>query len=104
MSSKLLVQPSSGAVSGNGTGEQPANCGTATGMELISGPQKSSTPLPLGPLVHSYEGCLSVHAVVPPAALTASNMVFTRRYSCGRMVLQPLLGSRTKNFGFKPPP
>ena len=30
--------------------------------------------------------------------------ILPRKYSCGRMVLQPLLGFRTRNFGLRPPP
>src|SRR6202451_998904 len=96
MSAKLLVHPSAGVESAKGAGAQPANCGSATGIELISGPQKSSTPWPLGPLVHSYDGCLSVHAVRPPAAFTTSKIVLTRRYSCGSTVAQFLRGSRRR--------
>src|SRR5262244_3139516 len=100
---RSVVQPSSGAGAGAGTGVHPGN-GSATGMELISGPKKSFTPWPLGPLVHSYEGCLSVHAVQPPWALTTSKMVFTRRYWWGKIGLQPLSGSRGRKSGLMPPP
>src|SRR5215471_14808420 len=101
---RSFVHPSSGSGAGAFTGEQPGNCGRATGIELISGPKKSSTPLPLGPLVHSYDGCLSVHAVQPPLPLTTSKMVFTRRYWCGNIGAQPLFGSRGRNAGLTPPP
>src|SRR5579872_485182 len=103
MSAKLLVHPSSTPLSTKGTGVHPGN-GSATGMELISGPKKSWTPLPLGPLVHSYAGCLSVHAVRPPCARTTSNRVFTRRYWCGKTGAQPFVGSRGRNAGLMPPP
>src|SRR5215472_15412691 len=100
---RSVVHPSSGVGAGVFTGEQPGNCGRATGMELISGPKKSSTPLPLGPLVHSYEGCLSVQAVHPPLAFTTSKMVLTRRYWCGKIGWQVVL-SRGRKSGLMPPP
>src|ERR1700722_10259681 len=82
------------AAPGSGSGLQPCTEGIGTGIELISGDHRSLTPSPLGPLVKSYEGCLSDQAVYPPAFLTTLKIVFARMKLCGYTGAQPFFGSR----------
>ena len=61
----------------------------------ISGVYRSWRPVPDGPLRNSYAGCLSDHAVRPPAVLINSNTLLILGNWCGATVLvQPAAGSR----------
>ena len=67
LSSVQLMSPGYGVPSGS------------IAFESISGVNRSSIPLPDGPLNDSYTGCLSDHAVRSPAALATSKIVLTFR-------------------------
>ena len=55
--------------------------------------------MPPGPATNAVDGCLSIHAVYPPAAWTTPKIVFVRMKSHGYTGAQPALGSRTSLFG-----
>ena len=68
-------------------------------VQSISGVNRSSIPVPDGPLNDSYTGCLSDHAVRSPARLATSNIVLTFRYEWGQIGWQDF-GSTGNVAGF----
>src|SRR5689334_3098171 len=71
----------------------------STALLSISGVNRSSIPVPDGPLNDSYTGCLSDHAVRSPALLATSKIVLTFKYEWGQIGWQDF-GSTGKVAGF----
>src|SRR5271170_883041 len=102
MFAKLLFQPDKLLPSGIVAHETPSGVvtpGSATTFESTSGEKKSSKLRPPGPATKAVDGCLSIHAVYPPAACTTPKMVLVRTKSHGYTGAQPFRGSRTSFLG-----